>query len=198
MVPINGTSFGRPGAGSSSKTDVRPSSRRGSPASRPMRMSCESGVGGTLNLQLFSQSRLAYGSSKPILLRDAALPSSPAMSLSEGDRRTVSELGEDDPLLILVLALAVGVADFAGLISMEEQDLAKPLVGIDFGWQRCSVGDFQGDETFPLRLKGGYIHNNSTARIGGFTHADGQHIARDPKIFNGPGKRKRIGGNYDG
>src|ERR1700746_1147430 len=43
----------------------------------------------------------------------------------------ISKLRENDPLLFLILATAIGIADLAYLIGLEEQNLAEPLVGID-------------------------------------------------------------------
>jgi hypothetical protein len=43
------------------------------------------------------------------------------------------ELGKDDPLLLLILPLPVGIADLADLIGLKEQDLAQPFVGVDLG-----------------------------------------------------------------
>jgi hypothetical protein len=40
-----------------------------------------------------------------------------------------SQLGENDPLLILVLAFAVRIANLAGFIGAEEQNQAQPLGG---------------------------------------------------------------------
>src|ERR1035437_4903343 len=38
-----------------------------------------------------------------------------------------------DSLLLLILTLAIGIADFAGFIGAEEQNLAQPFVGINLG-----------------------------------------------------------------
>jgi hypothetical protein len=43
------------------------------------------------------------------------------------------ELGKDDPLLLLILPLPVGIADLADLVGLKEQDLAQPFVGVDLG-----------------------------------------------------------------
>jgi len=43
------------------------------------------------------------------------------------------QLGKHNALLVLILALAIGVADLAGLIGTEEQNLAQPLVGVNLG-----------------------------------------------------------------
>ena len=43
------------------------------------------------------------------------------------------ELRKDDPLLLLILPLPVGIADLADLIGLNEQDLAQPFVSVDLG-----------------------------------------------------------------
>ena len=48
----------------------------------------------------------------------------------------VSELGQDDSLLLLIFAFAIGVADFAGLVGLKEEDLAEAFVGVDPGRRR--------------------------------------------------------------
>jgi hypothetical protein len=54
----------------------------------------------------------------------------------------------------LVFAFAVGVADFAHFVGLEEQDLAEAFVGVDAGRERRGVGDLEGDEAFPLGFEG--------------------------------------------
>jgi hypothetical protein len=54
-------------------------------------------------------------------------------------RKQELELGKHDTLLLLVLALAIRIAGFAGLVAVEEQDLAQSLVGIDLCRQRRGV-----------------------------------------------------------
>jgi len=66
---------------------------------------------------------------------------------------TFSELGENDTLLLLILALAVGIAGLAKLVRLEKQDLAKTFFGVDLCRQRRGVGDLARDESFPFRLK---------------------------------------------
>src|SRR5205085_7222937 len=80
--------------------------------------------------------------------------------------RARSELREDDPLLRLVLPFAIGVAHFAGLIRLEEQDLAQAFVGVDTRGQWRGVRDFERDKAFPLRLKRRDVHNDAAARVG--------------------------------
>src|SRR6185437_196908 len=79
---------------------------------------------------------------------------------------TTSQFGKHDTLLLLIFALAIGIADFAGLISPEKQNLAQSLVGVNLGRQRRGIGNFQGHKAFPFRLEGSYVHNDSATRIG--------------------------------
>jgi hypothetical protein len=50
---------------------------------------------------------------------------------------------QHNPLPRLVFALAVGVAGFAHLVGLEEQNLAESFVGVDARRKRCGVGDFE-------------------------------------------------------
>jgi hypothetical protein len=94
------------------------------------------------------------------------------------------QLRQHNPCLLLVLPGFISVAGFARLVALEEEYLAQAFIGIDLGWQRGAVGNFQRHKAFPLGLKGRYVHNNAAARIGGFSDADGQHVARDFEIFH--------------
>src|SRR5207248_2711144 len=76
------------------------------------------------------------------------------------------EFRQHNALLRLVFAFAVGVAGFALLVRLEEDDLAKPLVGVDLGRQRRGIGNLKRHKTFPLRLKRGDVHDDAAARIG--------------------------------
>jgi hypothetical protein len=40
---------------------------------------------------------------------------------------------QNNPLLILILTLAIRVADRAGLVGAEKRNLAQPFVGVDLG-----------------------------------------------------------------
>src|SRR3979411_2099413 len=98
--------------------------------------------------------------------------------------KSMSEFRQHDSLLRLILAFTVRVTHLAHFISLEENDLAQTLVGVDLRRQGCGVGDLERDETFPLRLEGRDIHDNPAAGVGGFSHADGQHITRNLEVFN--------------
>src|SRR5215813_518802 len=98
--------------------------------------------------------------------------------------------------LILILALASGIADLAQLVRMEEQHLAQPFVRIDFGRQGRSVGDFQSCNPPPLRFKWRHVDNDSAARVVRFAYADTYDIAGHTEPFNRPRQGERIGRYY--
>src|SRR6266566_985857 len=54
----------------------------------------------------------------------------------------VSDLGQRDALLTLILATAVLVRGLADFVGLEEDHLRDALVGIDFRGQRSGVGKF--------------------------------------------------------
>src|SRR4051812_38811856 len=53
------------------------------------------------------------------------------------------KLRQRHALLSHIFAGAVGVGHFARLVALQEQELARALVRIDFGRQRRRVGEFQ-------------------------------------------------------
>src|SRR3954453_18264461 len=63
------------------------------------------------------------------------------------------ELGKGDALLPHIFAGAVGVAHFARLVPLQEQELARALVGVDLRGQRRRVGEFQRHMAFPAWLE---------------------------------------------
>lgn len=91
-----------------------------------------------------------------------------------------------------VFARAVGVGDFAGLVALEEQELAGTFVGVDLCGQRGGVGEFQRDVAFPLRLQRGDVDDDTSARVGRLAHAHDQHVAGDAEVFHRPGEGKGV------
>src|ERR1700687_379843 len=87
------------------------------------------------------------------------------------------QLRQHDPLLRLVFAFAVSVADFADFVGLEEEDLAQAFVGVDTSREGRGVGDFEGDEAFPLGLEWRYVDDDAAARIRALTDADRQYGA---------------------
>jgi hypothetical protein len=75
------------------------------------------------------------------------------------------KLRQNNSLLFLIFSGFVFVAGFARLVALEEEDLAKAFIGIDFGRQRGAVRDFQCDKAFPLRLKGRYVYDDAAAGV---------------------------------
>src|SRR4051812_35640990 len=63
------------------------------------------------------------------------------------------KLGKGHALLAHIFAGTVGVADFARLVALEEQELARAFVGVDLGRERRGVGEFESHMPFPAGLK---------------------------------------------
>ena len=103
------------------------------------------------------------------------------------------QLWQQDALLVLIFAFAVGIRDFANLVALEEEHLGDAFIGVDFGGQRSGVGDFEGDKAFPFRLERGDVDDDAAARIGALAHADGEGVAGDAEIFDRPCQGKGIG-----
>src|SRR5215472_13484253 len=95
-----------------------------------------------------------------------------------------SKLWQDDSLLSLVLAFAVGVAGFADFVGFEEDDLAEAFVGVDAGRQWRCVRNLERDETLPLGLERRDVDDDAAAGVGAFTNADGQHAAGNLEVFH--------------
>src|SRR5216684_8153158 len=87
------------------------------------------------------------------------------------------QLRQHDPLLRLVLSLAILIAGLADFVRLEEEDLAQPFIGVDLRRQWSGVRDLERDKPFPLRLEWRDVHNDPAARVGGLAHADGAHPA---------------------
>ena len=83
------------------------------------------------------------------------------------------DLWQNDALLFLVLALSVGVRDSASLACSKEKHLRDPFVSIDTRGKWGGVADLQGCKTFPFRLKGGDIDDDSAASVGALANANG-------------------------
>ena len=94
------------------------------------------------------------------------------------------QLWQNDSLLRLVLAFAVSVAGFTNLVGLEEDDLAKALVGINSRRERRGVRDLQRYEAFPLGLERGHVHDDAAAGVGAFAYANGEHAARNLEVFD--------------
>ncbi len=100
-------------------------------------------------------------------------------------------------MLVLILTFAVGVADLADFVGLEEEDLAEAFVGVDARGQGCGVGDFEGDEALPLGLEGGDVDDDAATRVGGLADADGEDVARDLEVLDGAGQREGVGRDDD-
>jgi hypothetical protein len=103
------------------------------------------------------------------------------------------EVRQHDAFLPLIFSVLVLVADLADLVGLEEQDLAEAFVGVDARGQRRGVGDLEGDEAFPLRLKRRDVDDDAAARVGRLADADGQHVARNLEVLHRARQGKRVG-----
>jgi len=86
------------------------------------------------------------------------------------------ELEKRNPSLLLVLALATGIADLAGFLGAKNQNLAQPVVGVNPGRQRSGIRDLDGRESLPFRLEWHCVHSDSATRIGRLSNADCRYI----------------------
>src|SRR5690554_4522295 len=125
----------------------------------------------------------------------SARPAAPAINARRADPCR-SELRESHSALAHVLAGAVGIADLAWLVALQEQELAGAFVGIDFGRKRRRVGEFQRHVAFPLGLQRRDVHDDSAAGISRFAQADHQHVTRDAEVFDRAGQDKAVGRNH--
>src|SRR5690606_29946296 len=82
------------------------------------------------------------------------------------------QLGEGHPALAHIFAGAVGIAGLAGLVALEEEELAGALIGVDLGGERRRVAELQRDMALPAGLERGHVHDDAAARIGGLAEAD--------------------------
>src|SRR5437773_9506395 len=99
---------------------------------------------------------------------------------------------QNDAALCLILPFLIPVADFALLVRHKENHLTQPFIGVNLRRQRCGVADFQSYEAFPLRLEGRDVDDDAAACVGGFAHANRQHVARNAEILDRACQRKRI------
>src|SRR5215510_7647985 len=95
-------------------------------------------------------------------------------------------LAELDLLLCLILPFPILIGSGARLVRLEEQNLTQTFIGEDANRIRRRIRNRYGHKSFPLRLERCDVHENSRTRVGRFTHAEGQDIARDPEILNSP------------
>src|SRR5436305_4550926 len=100
------------------------------------------------------------------------------------------QLRQYDSLLCLVFSFTVGIAGFADFVRLEENDLAKTFISVNARRQGRAVGNFQGHEAFPLRLKRGHVDDDAATGISALAYADGQYAAGNLEVFHGPRKGK--------
>ena len=106
-------------------------------------------------------------------------------------------LGQRQPWLILVLAILVGIADRAGAVTFEKEQLCDALIGVNFRGQGGRVAYFERDLAAPFRLDGGYIDNDPAAGVRAFSDANCQDLAGYRNVFNCLAKGEGIRRNQD-
>ncbi len=94
--------------------------------------------------------------------------------------------------LILILAALVCVTYGADVLGSQEDHLGDAFIGVNLGWKRRGIADFDGDLAAPLWLKRRDIHNDAAAGVGALTNADGKDVARNINGLNRLGKGERI------
>ncbi len=155
MLPMIGSSWPWTTWTACSKTLVSPARRIGSSATNPIRI----GLVFRFPELRFPVSRLAVSRFPGLRIEDIFFPKAKKMQESRtccGDGKRLSpfscrrcsffnhpdrkacanlKLGKHNPLLILIFAFAIRIADLAGLIGAEKQNLAQPFVGVNLGRQ---------------------------------------------------------------
>ena len=93
-------------------------------------------------------------------------------------RKLLSSLRQSHPNLPLVLTAAVFVRHLTNivLVAFKKQHLGATFTCINFGRQRCGVGEFQRYVAFPFRLKRRHVNYDAAACVSAFTQADGKKI----------------------
>src|SRR3954470_8483136 len=112
------------------------------------------------------------------------------MASQNGAPGRLLQLRKNYPLLVLILPFAIFVAGLAGLVGLEEEDLAESFVGVDLGGQGRGVRDLERNEAFPLGLERRDVHDDAAARIGALADADGQDVTGDLEVLHRPGERE--------
>jgi hypothetical protein len=111
---------------------------------------------------------------------------------SSESQKLISKLRQRYPALPHIFARAVGIARFARLIAFKKKELARALIGVNLGRQRCGVGKFKRHMPLPTRLERRDVDDNPAARIGGFAKTDDKYITGNTEIFNRPGQSKAV------
>ena len=102
-------------------------------------------------------------------------------------------LGVDNPLLGLILALSISIRDLTDLVRLKKYQLSNALPRIDPYRSSSGVGNTQGCVSFPLRLKGSDVDQNPATSIGRLPDAEGQDIPGILKYSNDWASRKDPG-----
>src|SRR3546814_1251341 len=90
-----------------------------------------------------------------------------------------SEAGQGDAALAHILAGAVGVGDLAGLVRLQEQELARTFVRVDLRRQRRGVREFEGNVPLPLGFQRRHVHDDAAACVSRLAEADDHHRSEE-------------------
>ena len=85
---------------------------------------------------------------------------------------------------MLVLAGAIFVGGLAG-ITLEEQQLADALIGINAAISPGGIAEFQGEMALPTCLGRRGVHDDAQAGIGAFAQANHGDVGGHPHVFEG-------------
>src|SRR6185369_17625713 len=77
------------------------------------------------------------------------------------------------------------VRNLTRFVRLKEKNLAQSFVRKNPHRNRSCVGDRNGDEAFPLRLKRCDIDEHTSARVSGFSNAKSQYITGNAQVFDG-------------
>lgn len=112
------------------------------------------------------------------------------------DCNSGSQAREGHAPLPHVFARAVLVARLTTFVALQEQELARALIGINLGRKWRGVGELQRDMPFPARLERGDVHNDPTACVSALAKADHKYVFGDAEILDRAGKCKAVGRDH--
>src|SRR5262245_43188821 len=101
-----------------------------------------------------------------------------------------------DPTLPLVLSLSVRVGCVTLGFSTQEYDLRDALPGVDREARARSVHERDRDEPFPFGLERRDVDDEAAASVGRLAIAEGEHVARNTKVFERACQHEAARGNH--
>ena len=119
----------------------------------------------------------------------AAAGAAGAAAAAQQQQQPRSQPRQRHAALTHIFARAVTVACFAALVALQEQELARAFIGVDFRRQRGGVGKFQRHMAFPAGFERGDVHDDPAASVRALPDAQHQSVSRDPEVFHCTRKR---------